>query len=456
MLTADKKIVGNVIITGGPNGELNFENGGEVIGNVGDEQNAIKVIHIQQGIVKFANTNLRTIDISGLFSDHDRLIRLQALGYQPNYKTKIVVDDFNISDNAGAQFNDAVFIGKTVPNNSTMKGGNLEFKDDVWLNNAIEKADKIKFAANKFAVLANNIKAQDINAEQAKVIIANDMSIKGSNFTAPGMLLDLGDKTLTFGITGAFKGTLTINTTYNSAVPLESGRIKIAADGKMLLSEIDKIAINVFIAGEQPVTGTKYRLVQPEDETNSDNNIIDGLNKDRPKTIVQLNKDQTYFTEWEVDADGKNLFLYSTLQNCEEVQKEASETLKAKEAELASVKAALAEATKDNAALVEELAKRVKQAQDALEEEKTKLVDLEQAKTDAETNATRAKQAEGRLTEDLAQAKAKVEIEAKELAAAKAELKKAKQDIADLEQAKTDAETNATRAKQAEGRLTED
>ncbi|WP_341763859.1 autotransporter outer membrane beta-barrel domain-containing protein [Candidatus Tisiphia endosymbiont of Beris chalybata] len=318
ILAKDKKITGEVVSSGGTNGEINFEDSGEVAGDIGASDKEIMNVNIKHGTVKladvnaknikldegtgdertveFAGSNLRTIDVPLVTVDKDPLKRSIE---QFHYKTRVNVDQFNMPVNVLAKFNNAAFIEKQV------QGGILEFNDDVWLNNGIVKAKKVTFGANKSAFLVKNIEANNIIADQAKIVILEDMSITG-DLAANNMALDLSNKILTVTDTKKFSGTLEIDSSYDSS-KLEGGYINIIDGAKIQFSEVEKMIINVTIKSniDQIPIGTKYALVRV-----GNNGRIEGP----PKSVVLNVKDQNRFTEWEIDKEGKNLFLYSKLE----------------------------------------------------------------------------------------------------------------------------------------------
>ncbi|KAJ6645060.1 Acetoacetyl-CoA reductase [Pseudolycoriella hygida] len=309
-LAAGKTISGNVISTGGKNGELNIGENGEVKGNIGDESNGIKTITIQKGTAQFfAGKNFPSIEVGSLFKIFKRLTRLN---YKPQYKSQIVVDQF-ITDGTGeAQFNDSVFIGKKE-SRDTIIGGKLKFKDDVWINSAVKKAEKIQFGDNKTAILAQNIEAQGIvTGNNSKVIIAENLKIiTDDKLTVNNILLDLGNKTLTLDSDVEFKGTLIINTIYNSKT--KNGNLATISDDKKLQFTDDLTEISINISFPENMTllrDNKYTLISVKNK----NNIV-GLTKEkRPKDFVKLNVSNNIFDTWDIDENG-NLVLYKLRMN---------------------------------------------------------------------------------------------------------------------------------------------
>jgi outer membrane autotransporter protein len=182
--------------------------------------------------------------------------------------------------------------------------GQAIFDDNVLMQGSITNANRISFAANKYAILEQNIQGTNITADRATLIIDNPQLTIEGNLTARDLTIDLATNQVHYsGGIANLTGTPHIRTIYDSVNQTIAGKITIGSGAQLDLSNATNLVIDlIFGPGvEQIPVGTQYILVV------SDNQKATNLKLDPAKIIINTNGQANRFTK--VTADGNSLIL---------------------------------------------------------------------------------------------------------------------------------------------------
>ncbi|HJD57572.1 autotransporter domain-containing protein [Candidatus Tisiphia endosymbiont of Ptychoptera albimana] len=233
----------------------------------------------------FAGTEKRTIDVPGV----PRLLKDFA------YSTKIGSEEINAEGSSKIQFKSGALVQAPI------NGGEVILADNVWFKEKVTSAAPVTFAADKYAILEKDVKFASIAANQAKIIMLGEKQTITGDLTAKDLTMDLGTSQVEYGNTAKLTGELKLRSFYDSS-KLAGGNIKIQSNGKLDLSQLDKLVVT--IAGQTDISEipdeTEYVLISSVD--------ANGISLDPSKVDLEINE-QSSFVSWTIDPN--NLTLHA-------------------------------------------------------------------------------------------------------------------------------------------------
>ncbi len=233
----------------------------------------------------FAGTEKRTIDVPGV----PRLLKDFA------YSTKIGSEEINAEGSSKIQFKSGALVEAPI------NGGEVILADNVWFKEKVTSAAPVTFAADKYAILEKDVKFASIAANQAKIIMLGEKQTITGDLTAKDLTMDLGTSQVEYGNTAKLTGELKLRSFYDSS-KLAGGNIKIQSNGKLDLSQLDKLVVT--IAGQTDISEipdeTEYVLISSVD--------ANGISLDPSKVDLEINE-QSSFVSWTIDPS--NLTLHA-------------------------------------------------------------------------------------------------------------------------------------------------
>lgn len=256
--------------------EVNFAGNARVIGDIYANN-----IYVNSG---------KTATFSG---NNTRVENLQSLGDTVfNYNTLINSQaGINMADDtARINFSNGTLVNAQIHN------GQINCMGDIWFKKDIVNASLINLAPGKVAIFEGNIIANDIIANDAKIIIANNNLVLSGGLISRNLSLDLRSNQLQ--LYGTITGKLNLYSFYdhnNSS----GGHILLIDNSKIDLAGQDltvKITSNSDI-NNLPVGG--YSLISSQ----NDNGIVN-----IGRIILDSSDEQNKFIRWELDVN--NMVLY--------------------------------------------------------------------------------------------------------------------------------------------------
>jgi outer membrane autotransporter protein len=233
----------------------------------------------------FAGTEKRTIDVPGV----PRLLKDFA------YSTKIGSEEINAEGSSKIQFKSGALVEAPI------NGGEVILADNVWFKEKVTSAAPVTFAADKYAILEKDVKFASIAANQAKIIMLGEKQTITGDLTAKDLTMDLGTSQVEYGNTAKLTGELKLRSFYDSS-KLAGGNIKIQSNGKLDISQLDKLVVT--IAGQTDISEipdeTEYVLISSVD--------ANGISLDPSKVDLEINE-QSSFVSWTIDPS--NLTLHA-------------------------------------------------------------------------------------------------------------------------------------------------
>jgi len=131
------------------------------------------------------NRNAKNIIMRDVLVDRDFLPRSLQLF---TYVTDIKADKLNFADaTSSANFKDAVLVNAEIDG-----GGDIKFDENVWLKEEIKNVGRLEFAPDKFALLEKNIKAANLVADKAHLVLLDNLEIN-ADLNARDSVLDLAN-----------------------------------------------------------------------------------------------------------------------------------------------------------------------------------------------------------------------------------------------------------------------
>ncbi|WP_425361350.1 autotransporter domain-containing protein [Candidatus Tisiphia endosymbiont of Ceraclea dissimilis] len=233
----------------------------------------------------FAGTEKRTIDVPGV----PRLLKDFA------YSTKIGSEEINAEGSSKIQFKSGALVEAPI------NGGEVILADNVWFKEKVTSAAPVTFAADKYAILEKDVKFASIAANQAKIIMLGEKQTITGDLTAKDLTMDLGTSQVEYGNTAKLTGELKLRSFYDPS-KLAGGNIKIQSNGKLDLSQLDKLVVT--IAGQTDISEipdeTEYVLISSVD--------ANGISLDPSKVDLKI-YEQSSFVSWTIDPS--NLTLHA-------------------------------------------------------------------------------------------------------------------------------------------------
>ncbi|MCC8483221.1 MAG: autotransporter domain-containing protein [Rickettsia endosymbiont of Labidopullus appendiculatus] len=261
--------------------EVTFDSDSTAGGDVYSKKITIK----DKKTATFAGTEKRTIDVPGV----PRLLKDFA------YSTKIGSEEINAEGSSKIQFKSGALVEAPI------NGGEVILADNVWFKEKVTSAAPVTFAADKYAILEKDVKFASITANQAKIMMLGEEQTITGDLTAKDLTMDLGITKVKYGNTAKLTGELKLRSFYDSS-KLAGGNIEIQSNGKLDLSQLDKLVVT--IAGQTDISKipdeTEYVLISSVDDN--------GISLDPSKVDLEINE-QSSFVSWTIDPN--NLTLHA-------------------------------------------------------------------------------------------------------------------------------------------------
>ncbi|WP_341753301.1 MULTISPECIES: autotransporter domain-containing protein [unclassified Candidatus Tisiphia] len=261
--------------------DVTFDSNSTAEGDVYSKKITIK----DKKTATFAGTEKKTIDVPGV----PRLLE------KFTYSTQIGSEEINAEGSSKIQFKSGALV------NAPINGGEVILADNVWFKEKVTSAAPVTFAADKYVILEQDVKFASIAANQAKIIMLGEKQTITGDLTAKDLTMDLGTSQVKYGNTAKLTGELKLRSFYDTS-KLDGGNIEILSNGKLDLSQLDKLVVT--IAGQTDISEmpdeTKYVLISSVD--------CNGVSLDPSKVDLKLDE-QSRFVSWTIDPS--NLTLHA-------------------------------------------------------------------------------------------------------------------------------------------------
>jgi len=203
------------------------------------------------------NLNPKTLNVPDAIVDGTPLPRsLQVL----TYLTDIKANNFNFADaTAAAKFKDAVLIDTPINN-----GGTIKFSQNAWLKGEVNNVQQLEFSPNTFAILEQNIQAGTLVADQANLILLDDIEIN-ANLNVRDVILDLANYELKHTGNVTYNGLLTVITYYDTTLKT-GGHVLVGNGASVDMSGVDNVIIKIKSRSDitKITNGEKHQVVALE------------------------------------------------------------------------------------------------------------------------------------------------------------------------------------------------
>ena len=205
------------------------------------------------------NRNAKNIIIQDVLVDRDLLPRSLQLF---TYLTDIKVDKLNFADAAASvHFKDAVLVNAEING-----GGAIKFDENVWLKEEIKNVERLEFGPEKFAILEKNIKAANLVANKANIVLLDNLGIDAdSQFT--DIALDLATYELKHTGNVTYNGTLEI-ITYFDVTAKSGGHILVGNGANVDMSALALDSLVIKVKSRSDITkitpDTKHEVILKE------------------------------------------------------------------------------------------------------------------------------------------------------------------------------------------------
>ncbi len=261
--------------------DVTFDSNSTAEGDVYSKKITIK----DKKTATFAGTEKKTIDVPGV----PRLLE------KFTYSTQIGSEEINAEGSSKIQFKSGALV------NAPINGGEVILADNVWFKEKVTSAAPVTFAADKYVILEKDVKFASIAANQAKIIMLGEKQTITGDLTAKDLTMDLGTSQVKYGNTAKLTGELKLRSFYDTS-KLDGGNIEILSNGKLDLSQLDKLVVT--IAGQTDISEmpdeTKYVLISSVDGN--------GISLDPSKVDLKIDE-QSRFVSWTIDPS--NLTLHA-------------------------------------------------------------------------------------------------------------------------------------------------
>jgi len=216
-----------------------------------------------------------------------------------NYLTNVAAQTFNFADaTSSAEFKDAVLVDTPITN------GNLKFIENTWIKQEITNVQNVQFAPNKFTILEKDIKATNLVANNATLVVLDNVTVDG-NLNATNAVLDLATYKLTYTGNVTHNGSLTLITYYDTTLKT-GGQIVVGNTAIVDMSGVNNLVVQVASRSDltKIANGDKYEVVTVEGGTLIPATQVTIQSTDLNNRFIKWTSDNTALTLTANDGTG--------------------------------------------------------------------------------------------------------------------------------------------------------
>ncbi|WP_186787958.1 hypothetical protein [Rickettsia parkeri] len=315
MFPSNVVFIGGINITGGEPLNLSFADNNTITGDIGSASSPVGNVSSSDN-VKFDGdinsigdinstgkvTFVGDVTCNNIFTNNVSNYSL----FSTNSSNTITNFKGRVSTKGNIEVNGRTYFADTVKSQ-----GSIIINGDASFNKALTSSKNIVISNSSSTTFNDNVNAQGITADNANIVITNnvfmqgDMSVSNSN-------LDLGGNTLTLEGTTTFSNQIIINGTYNVS-NLSGGNIVLASGSTLDLSNVHNLLVKLSFINSDISNiddGTKYNIILAENGSSI-------IPLSDPDNQIQLDSsgEHNKFVKWILDPKSLTLYVSDNSNN---------------------------------------------------------------------------------------------------------------------------------------------
>ncbi|QWB86737.1 hypothetical protein JRD95_00791 [Rickettsia parkeri] len=315
MFPSNVVFIGGINITGGEPLNLSFADNNTITGDIGSASSPVGNVSSSDN-VKFDGdinsigdinstgkvTFVGDVTCNNIFTNNVSNYSL----FSTNSSNTITNFKGRVSTKGNIEVNGRTYFADTVKSQ-----GSIIINGDASFNKALTSSKNIVISNSSSTTFNDNVNAQGITADNANIVITNnvfmqgDMSVSNSN-------LDLGGNTLTLKGTTTFSNQIIINGTYNVS-NLSGGNIVLASGSTLDLSNVHNLLVKLSFINSDISNiddGTKYNIILAENGSSI-------IPLSDPDNQIQLDSsgEHNKFVKWILDPKSLTLYVSDNSNN---------------------------------------------------------------------------------------------------------------------------------------------
>jgi len=291
-------------------GSVTFNIDDITISKIGDNGKNLNHLLVNANSIIDSNIYVNNITIAATKTAHFTGNNSNIIAIEPTFIdavgfNRIITEfsyDLNLKNTILTSNNATIFFDKATLLEVPITGGNINFVENTWIKESINGSN-INFAPNKYFVIEKDIKAQNISADKASLVVYTPTVKVNGDIIGADTVFGLGTNQLQYSGNAKLTGAVEINTIYDTNL-LTGGNIEVQANSKIDLSDADSLVIKLQSRSNinNITDSTKYQLISSLDE----NGIVP---LDADKISLDTSGEQNRFAKWQIDHNSLTLYV---------------------------------------------------------------------------------------------------------------------------------------------------